>query len=368
MSVSFRPFAAGFASFLVSPVAVAQDGAAQSFPSMFNPSISVNGLFLGSFQANDGEVVKVPPPEGEDDPDALPGQGETFGTGLSIQEVEVQFKAAVDPYFQANFILAIPGIEGIEIEEGYATLVFIPRVLINVGKLKEPFGRENLVHTHALMTIDRALVSQRVFGGEGLNDVAINAAVLLPLPWYAEITLGVDAGSNAVVLASGDPVGFGYMGHLKNVIDLGPGTTIEVGASGLTGPNAYGGLSVVAGADVTLKSRGHGMGQWRRFVWQTEYLYASVPGADEDEVGGLYTTIEGSWSKRFWLGGRFDAVGLPAATEPTWGGTLIAAYAPTEFSVVRLQAQRQFLPDGHHIDEVTAQLNVTIGNHPAHAY
>ena len=75
-----------------------------------------------------------------------------------------------------------------------------------------------------------------------------------------------------------------------------------------------------------------------------------------------------SWARRWWLGGRFDAVGIPTDADRTWAGTLIGVFAPTEFSALRLQAQRQALPDGHTADSLTAQLNFTIGNHPAHAY
>lgn len=352
------------------PVPEAPAPPGQTFPGAMNPSMSLNGLFLGSAEWDDGELAK--PHLGEEVGESpLPGAGETWGTGLAVQEMELQILSNVDPYFKANATLAFPGLEGVEIEEGYVTLTSVPRLLVNIGKIKEPFGRENLTHTHALLTLDRALISQRVFGGEGLNDVGVNAALLLPAPWFSEISVGVDRGTNEVVLGSGDPLGFGSMAHWKNQLDLSYATSLELGVSGLTGKNATGGQSVVAGADLTLKSHGRGRRQVNRLVWQSEYLWMRRPGAAEDEtLGGLYSTVEYALSRRFWLGGRFDLVGLPEPTEGgrTLAGSLIGVLAPTEFSALRLQAQHQVLPDGHSVDSLTTQLNFTIGAHPAHGY
>lgn len=343
----------------------------QTFPSLRNPAMSVNGLVVGSATWEDGELAPPALQAHEEEPAGGHGHGgESFGTGLSMQETELQLKAAVDPYLDANLTLSMHGIEGIELEEGIVRLVSLPRVTVSVGKIKAPFGRENLAHTHALLTIDRSLVGQRVFGAEGLNDVGVHGAVLLPAPWYSEVTLGVDAGANERILGSGLPGAFGYLGHWKNLVDLSSGTSLEVGVSGYGGLDPFGEIATVGGVDVTLKGHGRGHRQFNRVIWQSEYLLLRRAGDPEDPVvGGLYSTLEYALTRRFWLGGRFDLVGLPEpADERTWGATAIAIYAPTEFSAIRLQAQRQLLPDGDTVDSVVSQLNFTIGAHPAHAY
>ncbi len=368
---SFRLVVSIVLLLLLPRVARAEDPAfgGQSFPGLMNPGISANGLFLAGAELDDGELAPASWTGSSAD---FAGKGETFGTGLSVQEMELQLTSAVDPYFKANLVLAIPGTEGIEVEEGFVTLTAIPRILVNVGKIKEPFGRENLTHTHALMTIDRALISQRVFGEEGLNDVGVNAQYMLPLPWYSELTVGVDAGSNDVVLGSGEPGGFGYLAHWKNLVDLSENTSAEIGVSGLVGQNQRGGESVVGGVDLTIKGHGGGRHQWNRVVWQSEALLLEKPDANGDvkQVGGLYSTLEYSFTRRFWLGGRFDLVGLPAPVDGgrTYAGSLVAAYTPTEFSAVRVQAQHQQLPGGHTADSIVGQLTFSIGLHPAHSY
>jgi hypothetical protein len=102
-------------------------------------------------------------------------------------------------------------------------------------------------------------------------------------------------------------------------------------------------------------------------VWQSELLAMERKGAPTDEeLAGFYSTIEYSLSRRWWIGGRYDLVGFEQ--NEAFGATVIGVFAPTEFSAVRLQGQRQFLPDGHTVDSLVSQLNFTIGAHPAHAY
>ena len=210
-----------------------------------------------------------------------------------------------------------------------------------------------------------------MFGGEGLNDVAVNAAWLMPTPWFSELTLGVDRGSHEIVLNSGEPDGARCDGPLAEPVRPFVGHDPRDRVSGLSGLNAYDGRSALAGTDVTLKSHGRGRRQFNKLIWQSEYLWMDVDGAPADaRLGGLYSTIEYAIARRFWLGGRYDLVGIP---EPPGGGqtqaaTLIGVFVPTEFSALRLQAQRQFLPDDHTIDSVVAQLDFTIGAHPAHSY
>src|SRR5262245_15292097 len=105
--------------------------AAESDPALsniYNPAMSVNGLFLGS------ATSKRHP------------SGDEVTTGLAIQEMELQFIANVDPYFAANLVLAIPDGEGLEVEEGTLTPTEQPLgIQLRLGKLKAPFGRENAI-------------------------------------------------------------------------------------------------------------------------------------------------------------------------------------------------------------------------------
>ncbi len=351
-----------------SAIAAPEPAPQQIFPGMMNPSMSFNGLFLAGAQLNDGELA-APHLGGEAGESAFPMAGESYGTGLNVQEMELQILSNVDPYFRANVVLAIPGLEGIEIEEGYVQLVSIPATTVTIGKVKGAFGRENLTHTHALLTVDKSLVGQAIFGGEGLNDVAVNAAVLLPTPWYSEVTAQVDRGSNELLFNSGKPEGFGYLAHWKNQFDLSYDTSAELGVSGTAGENDAGGWSKVGGVDLTLKSHGRGRHQFNRVIWQSEFMFMSRDGADARDLGGVYSTLEYSLDSRVWVGARYDYLGIAAGAEDqAQAASAIFVFAPTEFSAFRVQAQRQWVPGGHTVDSVVGQLDFTIGVHPAHSY
>ena len=55
-----------------------------------------------------------------DDPD-LHGGPDTRGSGFTAQEVELAFSAIVDPYFRGDVFLTIPNLNGLEVEEAFAT-------------------------------------------------------------------------------------------------------------------------------------------------------------------------------------------------------------------------------------------------------
>jgi hypothetical protein len=117
------------------------------------------------------------------------------GKGLQLQEIEGQFTAAVDPYFFANFILSIEGPSGsMSPEEAWVSTLGLPVVSLKVGKFFQNFGKNNLIHTHAQPLIDRPLVNQLILGEEAFNTSGVQADILVPLPWYVNLSVaGVTA-------------------------------------------------------------------------------------------------------------------------------------------------------------------------------
>lgn len=344
---------------------------ALSVSNQFNPAISVNGLFLASGDTEEHEEEVVPLPE-EDE------HGHGIQRGLSIQEVEVQFLANVDPYFSANLILALPGGEGIELEEGYV----IPSVqpfgfAARLGKMKAPFGRENTLHTHALPFVDRALVSEAVFGDEGLNEAGVEISYLAPLPFYTLLTGAVYEGANEGLFAGDEQEDLVGFGALKSVIDLSADATVEVGGSFAGGNNLDGGLSQVGGGHVLFKWRPAAAARTRSASLGGEVIYAhrasrifapGVPAARN--IGGAVGYAQVQLAQRWHLGARFDHLGFPADDAGIHRrGSAIVVFAPTEFSALRLQGS--VLDEAGHDELVYAghlQLNFTIGAHPAHQY
>lgn len=158
----------------------AQPGTAKSVSSAFNPAISVNGLFLGGYSSSPRVTMEL--------------TGLDFHNGFNFQEAEFQFSADVDPYWRANFILGVNRAGEAELEEGYVTSEQLPYDLLprntglKLGKFFVGFGKHNLLHAHQFPFIDPPLVSQSVFGEEGLREPGLGLSYLLPTDWFSELT------------------------------------------------------------------------------------------------------------------------------------------------------------------------------------
>lgn len=141
----------------------------------YNPAIGANLLLGAEYLSRDASGLGWPHAVEH-------GAGET---GILFQEAEVGLAAAVDPYFRGDVIIALHRHEGefhVEVEEGYVTTLFLPRVTLRGGKFYLQFGRHNVLHTHAFPFVDAPLTHTTFFGHEGLNEAAVEAAVLLPCP------------------------------------------------------------------------------------------------------------------------------------------------------------------------------------------
>ena len=141
------------------PVAVAQ-APATAGAKYFNPDMAVIGNFLGA--AGHNEVNPSP--------------------AFEMRESEVSLQAIVDPYARADFFIAF-GEEGVDLEEGFATLTSLPGALqVKAGKMRAAFGKVNTLHTHVLPWADRPLVINNLVGGEeGISDAGVSLSRLIPI-------------------------------------------------------------------------------------------------------------------------------------------------------------------------------------------
>lgn len=341
--------------------APARGSPASGLSNVYNPAMSVNGLFLG--HADDRRDPKVPADES--------------GSTIAVQEIEMQFLANVDPYFQANLILSSPGGVGIEVEEGTISPTWQPYGLsFRFGKIKEPFGRENALHTHALPFVDKSLVGNAIFTEEGLSEPSVEVSYLTPLPWYSLAYATVMNGDNPAFGSPRDRDVAGMVA-LKNVVDLSDDATVELQPSYAAGSNAFGKLAQVYGGDVIVKWRPARAASTRSAVIAAEALYAHEPAPPippatlkSSNVGGAYGYAQWQLAKRWFAAGRFDYLGFAARESGiTRRESAIVAFVPTEFSALRAQVSRTQPAFGaREITEGFLQFNFTLGAHPAHAY
>jgi hypothetical protein len=266
--------------------------------------------------------------------------------------------------------------EGVGFEEAYVSTLEIPRVTLRAGQMKAAVGRHNLLHTHAFPFITAPLPWRALIGPEGLNDPGVSAEVLLPLPFYAELTAQAFAGQwlpleGSETIDRRKDRDLAYVAHAKTLFELGESTTLELGASYVGGRNGFGGVTNVVAGDITFKWKPIEAERYQGFDWTTEYVWVDRGHAPTEHTrGGGYSAVRYQFAQRFWVQARGALLGLPAGDDPrTLRGEALVAFVPSEFSALRLQYAIEHEQDSDDVlHEVFAQLVFSVGPHPAHAY
>ena len=322
----------------------------------FNPDIGVIGDFRGSYISK--------------------GQ-KNFD--LYLNETEVSLQAAVDPYARADFFLSFSrdpetGKYGVEVEEGYLTTLSLPaRLQLKVGKFRNAVGRLNTVHPHALPFIDMPNAYVNFFGEEGLNDEGVSVSWLLPTKaFYQELLFQVTSGySESPAFARSEGNRLLYVSHLKNFFTLNDDNTLELGLTGISGPNDSARVSNMAAVDLTYKWKPVKLNTYHSLTWQSEFYFNHANLMDNYSMNsfGMYSFIQYQLAKRWFLTGRYDYGQKPYDKNLKENAfSLTAGWYATEFS--KLEFETKTTDDNIDKRYYQAWLRwiFVIGAHGAHQY
>lgn len=331
---------------------------------VFNPDISVIGNFVGVAGKNDFN-------------------GEP---SLALTEAEAAFQAIIDPYARADFYLAASP-EGAEIEEGFITFTALPKnLLLKVGKMRAQFGKVNTLHTHAMPTADRPLVTGNLVGGEeGLSDAGLSLSYLVPNPSLFIEAIGEVYRGESEVFQTPERSKLAYVGRVRAFRDLTEGTNLEIGTSFAFGPTDVGfdlpieeGVAEngvfnkrLFGIDVTFRYRPLQRAIYRRLNVRTELVWSrqDLPDDLQAKAFGFYGLGEYQFARRWYIGGRVDRSGRALDSSLIdKGGSLFLTFWPTEFSQIRGQYRRTNYAEGVRGNEFLFQFNFAIGAHGAHVF
>ena len=296
-----------------------------------------------------------------------------------LNETEVSLQSVVDPYIRADFFVSfardpVTHKYGVEIEEGYLTTLSLPAKLqLKVGKFREAVGKINPTHPHALPFIDLPNAFVNYFGEEGLNDEGASLSWLLPnKSFYQEFIFQATAGAGeSPTFNRGDNNRLIYLGHLKNFFTLTDNATLELGITGITGPNDSSANTNMATADITYKWKPVQLNTYKSLTWQSEFFYSNAKYAENrmSNSFGLYSFLEYQVAKRWFLTGRYDYAQKPYnknIVEQAYSAT--AGWLATEFQ--KIEFEGKFTSDNSQQDYGQFWLRwiFVIGAHGAHQY
>lgn len=349
--------------------------------------------------------------------------------GFTLQQIELSFSGAVDPYFRAEAHFVV-GEEGFELEETFFQTLSLPAGLqLEGGYFLTEFGRVNPRHPHDWDFIDQPVINTRIMGPDGMRGLGARLGWLTPLPWFSEVHVGVQNGNDESMVSflgeghhhggeehSEESLGgfarverdieslyeFVYLWRWHNHFSIGSNAGFSVGVSGLFGPNATGdkGKTWVGGADMLFKWRpsNHQRG-WPYLRVQGEFMYryfkADRGVLEEDPADPLDdifldSTVLGDWGGYLqvmlgfahgWSAGlRLDFADAFREGEELrkddplrdrrWRASALVEWRITEFARMRIQYNLDHM---EHLKHSTAHgfwlsFEFLIGAHPAHGY
>jgi hypothetical protein len=321
-----------------------------------NPDIGVIGDFQGSYISRGKKNINA-----------------------YLNETEVSLQAAVDPYARADFFISFgrdpeTGKYGVEVEEGYLSTLSLPAKLqLKVGKFREAVGRINPTHPHALPFVDLPNAYVNYFGEGGLNDEGASLSWLLPNnKFYQELVFQATSGAGeSPIFNRGETNRLIYLGHLKNFFTLSDDATLELGFTGITGPNDSARVTNVGAADITYKWKPVKMNTYKSVSWQSEFYFskADYTATESRNSFGLYSFIQYQMSKRWFLTGRYDYAQKPYdknIVEQAY--SLTAGWYATEFSKMEVEGKTTDDTINSRYYQAWLRWIFVIGAHGAHQY
>lgn len=354
-------------------ISAATLAARRSFFQNMNPNISVVGSVFGNATSFDGVERNI---------------------DLGMEESEFAFQAVVDPFAKADFFVTFvkeqeaalnPGADAAaeeeeeeggfnpELEEAYITFLSLPlSTQLKAGKFRSKFGKINETHPHAYNFIGVPQVYGNFFGGEGLGDEGVGLNWLLPNKrFFQELQIQVTSGpAENASFTRAENNRLLYLAHLKNFFDLNDNTTLELGITGLTGPNnAAGDATNMLAADLTVKWRPL-QDRNQSIEWTSEFLLSNrETGRADINSLGFYSHLRYQFAPRWFVGGLFDYSEYPKYSDVhhlAYSGIL--QFLVTEFEKAELQVKYN---NGNFFDsfaEVKLRAVFVIGAHGAHQY
>ncbi len=243
---------------------------------------------------------------------------------------------------------------------------------LRAGKLQEAVGRINPTHAQALPFVELPKASVMNFG-DGLNDEGLSLSWLVPnKKFYQEVVVQATSGKEpSPIFYRGDNNRFLYLAHLKNFFTLSDNATLELGLTGITGPNDSARTTNLGAIDLTYKWKPVKMNTYKSVTWQSEFYFhkANLGPSESKNSFGMYSFLQYQVSKRWFLIGRYDYAQKPdnkSITEQAFSMT--GGWYATEFSKMELESKVTGSNSRSSFFQAWLRWIFVIGAHGAHQY
>ncbi len=256
-----------------------------------------------------------------------------------VRGVEVAFAAPLDPSTRFKGYLAAhqepplyaPGEHeeeahvghdhgeeiNLTVEEAYMEWVALPGgTRLRVGRFRQQFGTLNRWHPHALPSVDIPFALRDLFGHDGLVGLGIGLDWQLPRLWASSngLTLEVTNADNPTAFAGSDFDRPSVLLRHTGFFDLGPDAYLELGVTGMVGPNDASGdhHTALASVDFNFNWEPASRAKYRGLEVRGQYIWSRF-GAPDGAVrtGSFFTYATWRLGRQFLTGLRYDDAELP---------------------------------------------------------
>jgi hypothetical protein len=337
---------------------------------VFNPSLTVvgNGLYRW------------------DDRNVLTEEGDRIDRRFWLREVELDMRAAVDPFADGVAIVAVeaeaPGVYEAIVEEGYVVVKSLPVAFLErpplglklrVGRFFTETGRVNRLHTHDLPWPLRPLAVEEFLGEEGSAGDGASAQLFLPFPFddesAVELTAQLVTGGALRVSEEGTNAP-GVVSNLRWFRTFARAHHVDVAGIVHWGRGAADEAVWLASGDALYKWKPLRGGEFRSFVLGGQVFWAR-PAPQRPRPWGFFAWTQVQPWRSVYLGIRYDdteSVLDPENRRRAASGFL--SWYPSEFLRLRAGYERRWSdqPEEDGRDSVLVDVNFVFGAHPTEPF
>jgi hypothetical protein len=307
------------------------------------------------------------------------GSSNKFGP----REAEFSLYAPIDHIFDGELSAAAHDESGVSIFELHEAYLGSDRLIegsrFRLGQFFLGVGRLNRIHRHDWPFISAPLVHEKFFGPEGVIDSGLEYSVLLPLPFYLDVTAGIcngftyghahNAGEKPI-----KPTRYGRIATFASFRDI----DIQPAVSGLARQAADGESMELLGLEYTMKVPSGG---FDKLLLQAEIWERNVRPKDGEleRAVGYYIYPQYDFHSRIQAGIRYDYLSTISLRDANGKhmDNAESAYVPTvalkpsEFSTLRIAfniLEKTISRAKSSNRSVELQGTFVLGAHPAHNF